>query len=434
MCYAMPGVIESIRDGHVSIGYFGQRREAITDGLDGLSVGDYVYSQNGFIIRKVPADEAHKILETWRDLFSHLKEEDSRQSEKPHLANDGSKLSRILLKAANCGALSDDELLSLMSTTADHEIELICQTANNLRHRLLDNSCCVHGILEFSNVCKQGCMYCGIRAANTNINRLRLSIDEILSAAIAATERYGFKTLVLQSGEDGHYSDDDLVEIVRRVREKCGVLLFVSVGERSPECYERMYKAGARGALLRFETSNRRIYETLHPDSNHEERIDLLRKLSRMGYLIATGSLIGLPGQSAKDIIEDIRLAKSLNAEMYTFSPLIPAPDTPLANAQRPNLNDMLKLTSVIRFIVPNSRILVTTATELLRGDARELSLRAGGNSLMLNVTPKAMRLAYELYPGKTSAISLSDQIQSTTDLLKSIGRAPTDLGRPYVA
>ncbi|MFH0799929.1 MAG: radical SAM protein [Pseudomonadota bacterium] len=430
MCYAMPGKIESVEGDHVAIDYFGQRREAVTDGMEGLVKGDYVYAQNGFIIRKVPHDEALEILETWRGVFDKLKAEDEKQSQPPEKQPADRELSRLLLRTANGARLTDGNLLRLLSSTKAEEIEFMAGTANSIRHRWLDNSCCVHGILEFSNFCKHDCLYCGIRASNKSIRRMRLTAGEIVRASVEAVNVHGFKTLLLQSGDDYSFSDDDLVEIVRRVRSSCGVLIFMSVGERSEECYRRMYAAGARGALLRFETSNPEIYRKLHPTSDYNERIALLHSLARMGYMIATGSLLGLPGQTHRDIIEDIRLAATLKAEMYSFSPIVPSPGTPLENAALPTLDEMIKLISVIRFMVPNARILVTTATEQLSPKARELSLKAGGNSLMLNVTPQAMRAEYNLYPGKVTSDSLQEQIHSTIELLKSIGRAPTDLGR----
>lgn len=430
MCYAMPGQIEKIAGDKVLIDYFGQRREAITDGLDGLAAGDYVYAQNGFIIRKVEKVEAHEILKTWRELFDFLKKEDARQSQSPSLEPSDKKLAKLLLRASNGARLTDDELVYLLSVEGREEIEFMCQTANNIRHRTLDNSCCVHGILEFSNICWQDCLYCGIRTSNDKIKRMRLGVDEIISSAKEAVDDHGFKTLLIQSGEDRSFSDDDLVEIVKKIRQSCGCLLFVSVGERSAECYKRIYEAGARGVLLRFETSNPKLYRELHPNSDFDVRVKLLKDIAGMGYLIATGSLIGLPGQTKNDIIEDIRLAHSLNTEMYSFSPVIPTPNTPLEKVELSTLDDMLRLTAVIRFMVPNARILVTTATEAISPDAKERVLRAGGNSLMLNVTPITMRRAYDLYPGKVCVDSLEGQINSTIELLKGIGRAPTDLGR----
>lgn len=236
MCYSMPGLIEAVEGDRVTIRYFKQRREAINDGLDGLAVGDYVYAQNGIVIRKVERGEAGEILRTWRELFSFLEDEDKRQSQMPTRLLSDTNFGKILLRAGNGSKLSDNELLFLLSVTSDEEIALISRTANNIRHLKLGNSCCVHGILEFSSFCRCDCLYCGIRASNQGVRRLRLSDDEIVSAALRAVEVHGFKTLVLQSGEDEDYSDDDLIRLVRIIRASCGVLLFVSVGERSEEC------------------------------------------------------------------------------------------------------------------------------------------------------------------------------------------------------
>ena len=287
----------------------------------------------------------------------------------------------------------------------------------------------MHGILEFSNYCKGNCLYCGIRCGNKELKRYRMTEEEILEAVDHAVEELGFKALVLQSGEDAHYTDDMLVSLVKKIHEKHGILLFMSIGERSRECYEKLYKAGAYGALLRFETSNNEIYEKVRPGKKKEDRIQLIRDLIDMGFVVATGFLIGLPGQTKKDIIEDILLTKSLKPDMYSFGPLIPHPDTPLASVEKPELDDALKVIALSRLVDPEAKILVTSALETLGPDAGKMGLMAGGNSLMINTTPPEFRKSYDLYPGKIKEEKVEDTIKKTLDLLFSLGRAPTDLG-----
>ena len=260
-----------------------------------------------------------------------------------------------------------------------------------------------------------------------------MSVDEIVKRVGYAVEKLGFKALVLQSGEDEYYTDNILVELVKRIRERYGVLLFLSIGERSFECYMRLYEAGAYGALLRFETSNPKLYTVMRPGKKLDDRLGLIRKLIAHGFVVATGFIIGLPGTTEQDLINDILLTKSLKPDMYSFGPLIPHPDTQIGKMKtKPvSLNLALKTIALSRFIDPKAKILVTTALETLDRDGKRKGLLAGGNSLMINVTPEKFREDYDIYPSKARdpKLKTQDVIRETLDLLYSLGRAPTDLG-----
>ena len=181
---------------------------------------------------------------------------------------------------------------------------------------------------------------------------------------------------------------------------------------------------------MRFETSNPVLYQKVHPDMDFGSRIEHLRKAYTMGYLILTGGLIGLSGQSKEDILNDIYLAKELHAEMYSFGPFIPHPHTLLANQKPAQVEEVIKVLALARFIGdPNAKILVTTALETLSRDAAKNSLLAGANSLMLNLTPLALRPLYSIYPNRAhQSEDVAVQIESAVSLLRSLGRAPTDL------
>jgi biotin synthase len=309
------------------------------------------------------------------------------------------------------------------------DLETLYAGANRIRKERLDNACCVHGILEFSNHCVNDCLYCGIRCGNSGLSRYRMTEEQILEAVRYAVEELGFKAMVLQSGEDNHYTDDMLVRIVGKIRERHGILLFMSIGERSRECYRRLYGAGAFGALLRFETSNEELYKRMRPGKRLDDRVGLIKDLKGMGFVVATGFLIGLPGQTKTDIVNDILLTKSLEPDMYSFGPLIPHPATPLASAERPMLDDVLKAIALSRLVDPEAKILVTSALETLAPEARKKGLLAGANSLMINTTPKELRRSYDIYPGKAKDEDVGEAIEETVELLHSLGRAPTDLG-----
>lgn len=390
MCYAIPGKVVEISGRTATVDYFGETRKAYVDLLENVAVGDNVYAQGGFLIRKISEEEADEVLKTWEDIFFKLKEQDKK------LANNPKNL---------------------------------YERANAIRQKHQDNSCCVHGIIEFSNFCRCDCLYCGIRSGNKNLVRYRMEMPEILSAVDEAVS-HGFQALVLQSGEDPYYTDDKLVEIVRQIRARHPVLIFASIGERSADAYQRLYDAGARGVLLRFETSNENIYKKMRPASEMGARLNLIRSVKDMGYLVATGFLIGLPGQKHDDIMRDIKMTADLGAEMFSFGPFIPHPQTPLAESKAPSLKKVLDTIADARIMNPDAKILVTTALETLWGlDGAKSGLMAGANSLMINVTPEKYRLLYDIYPERFGTkIKIEKHIDMVVELLRSIGRAPTDL------
>lgn len=415
MCYAIPGKIKEIQDKTVIVDYYGETKKAFNEFKE-LSIGDYVYAQGGYVVEKIAAPEAEAILETWKDLFFELKILDDKLAEK---------------QVINEKEINKEELIRLFS---EKNTDQLYKTANYLRHKYLGNSCCVHGIIEISNICQRNCEYCGISINNKNLRKYRMSKAEILQSVEEAVNKYGFKALVLQSGENCGYSIEELADIIKTIRDKYPVLLFISFGEIGKAGLKKLFEAGARGLLLRFETSNPVLYEKLHPGYKLEPRLEQIRYAYELGYLIVTGGLIGLPGQTAEDIINDLYLAKELHAEMFSFGPLVdisapnPQPLSPQSGA-RGEL--VIKVLALARLVDPeNAKILVTTGLETISPDARRKGLMAGANSVMLNVTPLKYRQLYNIYPNRAhEKEEIAAQIEETLSLLKSLGRAPTDLG-----
>lgn len=435
MCYAIPGKIIKIDKKTATVEYFGETRQAINE-FDDLKVGDYIYAQGGYIIRQIPETEARSILETWRETFFELQELDLRLSRMDlHKTGIDRKLAVILDKAAEDLPLKNAELLHLLNLEGDRELEFLFKIANFLRRKHLGNSCCVHGIIEFSNHCSQGCAYCGISTHNREIRRYRMSRDEIIDTAHEATEKFGFKAIVLQSGEDPHYTVDDLAGMIREIKRRSAVLIFISFGEVGLDGLKKLHDAGARGLLMRFETTNPDLFARLHPGRTLETRLAHLEEAFKLGYLIITGGLVGLPGQTNEDILKDILLTKKMNTEMYTFGPFIPHPHTPLKDVPAAAAKDVLKTLAVARIIdARNAKIVVTTGFETLHPKAREEGLVAGANSVMLNITPAAYSRNYAIYPNRAHAgEALQEQIDTTLNILKGLGRAPTDLGVTHV-
>lgn len=320
-----------------------------------------------------------------------------------------------------------EEVLRLLRSTDQAEFIELLQLADRIRDEVVRKQVCVHGLIEFSNNCSSHCLYCGIRAENKNLQRYRLVPEDIAEVAITAANIHGYKMLVLQSGEDPWYSVDDLSWLVKEIRKQSKVLVFLSIGERNMETYDRLYQAGARGMLFRFETSDPDLYRILHPNSSLSLRLEHLREIQRIGYFVATGSLVGLPGQTAESLVNDLYLIRDLHPMMATIGPFIPSKNTPLCNESPGSIALTLRMIALLRLIYPKVRIPITTALEKLGGlEVRERALLGGGNAFMLNLTPSHVRMHYEIYDGKNSTlghIHNEESVHSLTHLITSHGR-----------
>jgi len=427
MCYAIPGKITGLKNKIAIVDYFGEKRRVLNE-FENVRKGDYVYAQGGIIVYKIPKKEAIEILKLWKDRFFELKKIDKNLSQLDGEIKVRNNILEILQKVNLQKELSKRELLDLLELKDQASLKLLYQTANNIRQKEHGNACCVHGIIEFSNYCRNNCLYCGIRNDRL-IDRYRMREEEIIRIAKYAVRKLRFKALVLQSGEDYWYDEKKLIKIVREIR-KLNVLIFLSIGIRSESLYSKLYRAGAKAILLRFETSNKKIFSKLRPKTSFEERVSLIRSLKKMGYIIATGFLIGLPGEKNNDIINNILLTKKLNADMYSFGPFIPTKGTPLENLAPVSQDVVLKTIAISRITDRKSKILVTSALETLGKEARKNGLLSGANSLMINLTPSYYKKLYELYPGRPDRDkNLLENIKETIELLFSLGRAPIDLG-----
>lgn len=413
MCYAIPGKVVEIRSHKAILDYFGERKTVFTD--HNVKKGNYVYAQGGIVVNKISKKEADSILCFWKRKFFELKKRDEILGK---VKKRNSKLNKIFLKVKQKKSLVKKEIKTLLNAKKDDAV-FLHSYANFLRKKNLKNSCCVHGIIEFSNYCRMNCFYCGIKNS-AKIKRYRMSEQEIISAAENAV-KLGFKALVLQSGEDLFYTKKMLSRIIKKIKNM-GVLVCLSIGERDFDTYKTLYKKGAKAVLLRFETSNKKIYEKMKPKKKLKDRISLIKKLQSIGYLVSTGFLIGLPKENINDLIDNILLTKKLKPDMYSFGPFIRP-----KSKQNIELNLLLNTISTVRIIDKKSKILVTTALETISSKGKKLGLLAGANSLMIDVTPKKYAKLYRLYKGKFK--EMKEEIKNTLFLLYSLGRAPTDLG-----
>ena len=278
----------------------------------------------------------------------------------------------------------------------------IFKEADLVRKKYVGDGVHLRGLIEFSNICKRNCLYCGLQSSNKHVNRYRLSKDEIIDIAKKGVAE-GFKTIVLQSGEDDYFNTKLMCEIISAIKN-LGVALTLSVGEKSFEDYKAFKAAGADRYLLRIETTDKCLYKKMHPYADFDNRKRCLYDLKNLGYETGTGCLVGLPEQTIESLADDILFFKELNADMIGIGPFIPHPDTPLKDADTGNLDLSIKVMAVTRILLKDINIPATTAMESLRPDGRLLALQSGANVVMPNLTDDYHKKMYEIYPNKISA------------------------------
>ena len=281
--------------------------------------------------------------------------------------------------------------------------------ADRLRAKTMGNSVHLRGLIEFSNFCRKNCHYCGLRAVNQKIKRYRLSETEILDTALKA-EKLGYKTIVLQSGEDLHFSSDVMCGIIKELKNKTKLAVTLSLGERDETTYAAWKKAGADRYLLRIETTDPVIFKAIHPDSDLEYRKNCLYILKKLGYQLGSGVMVGLPGQTSLSLAGDIIWMYKLGVEMVGIGPFLPHKETPLREEKGGTLNQALRLVSVLRLVFPYAHIPATTAMGTIDPLGREKALEAGANVIMPNITPTGVRPLYEIYPNKICLDETADK------------------------
>lgn len=310
-------------------------------------------------------------------------------------------LDNLIKRIDNDQQLDKKDLIFLLELQNQEDLQRLYSAADRVRHRFVGEEIHLRGLIEFSNYCRKNCFYCGIRGGNHKANRYRMKIDEILTTVGQALQ-LGYRTVVLQSGEDMYYTVEKLDQLIRQIKQQFDVAITLSIGERPRQEYEQLHKAGADRFLLRFETSNPQLYAKLHPDSRFDERINILSWLKEIGYQVGSGIMVGLPGQTVDDLARDILLFKELDLDMVGIGPYICHPDTPLAGSPNGTVEMTFKVVALTRIVTCNAHIPATTALATLRpADGREKALQLGANVVMPNVTPIQYRALYELYPDK---------------------------------
>ena len=330
------------------------------------------------------------------------------------------KFEELLANAERTHCLTESELVHLL--TEPEAAGPLYAAADRVRRKYVGDQVELRGLIEFSNICRQNCLYCGLRRDNREVPRYRLEASMILEFGRRAAE-LGYKTLVMQSGEDEFFTPERLGPVLAEIK-KLGVALTLSIGEKTREEYSALRAAGADRYLLRIETTDKELYEKMDPGMRWDNRVRCLRDLKELGYEVGTGSLVGLPGQTVESLARDLLFFQELDADMIGIGPFIPNPDTPLAGATGGTFDLACRMMALTRLLLPDANIPATTAMETLQPDGRMLALQRGANVVMPNVTETDYRKMYMLYPGK---ICLNDEPADcrscVTEKIRDIGR-----------
>ena len=309
-----------------------------------------------------------------------------------------------------------DEYLALIKHR-ENVREYAAELARLDREDYYGNKIFIRGLIEFTNVCRNNCLYCGLRSGNDKCERYRLTPEEIISCADAGFD-LGFRTFVLQGGEDPYYTDEILCGIIKEIKRShpdCAVTL--SIGERSDESYAALQKAGADRYLLRHETANKEHYEKLHPkEMRFDDRMRCIRTLKNLGYQLGVGFMVSSPGQTLEDLANEMLFLKGIKPQMVGIGPFIPHKDTPFKDETAGSAELTTFLLSLIRLTLPDVLLPATTALGTIDPLGREKGIIAGANVLMPNLSPPGVRGKYLLYDNK---ICTGDEAAQCIECLK---------------
>jgi biotin synthase len=302
-----------------------------------------------------------------------------------------------LQEVLNREDLSREEIIFLLSLSYEEEIKELFRHADIVRSKYCGDEVHLSGIIDFSNNCTQNCLYCGLRADNSQLTRYRMTAEEIIETARQVIN-HGIYSIVLQSGEDPFFDTDMVAYVIYSIKQKSNAAITLSLGERGFDEYRTWKIAGADRYLLKHETANPKLYATYHIKQNLNDRLAHLKYLKRIGYEIGSGNLIGIPMQTVEDIADDILLCKELNADIASFSPFLPSSSTPYKNMKSGDLTLALKTIAVARIVLKKTYLPSTTALSILNENGRMKGLSVGGNVVMPDFTPNPYREHYLIY------------------------------------
>lgn len=321
-------------------------------------------------------------------------------------------------------SLSLEEYEYLILNYTNELADFMAKKAVELRNRIYGNKVYIRGLIEISNICKNDCLYCGIRKSNSNCERYRLTPLQIIECCGEGYD-LGFRTFVLQGGEDGYFNDSVLCEIVSKIKEKYpDVAVTLSMGERSYESYKKLYDAGADRYLLRHETADIEHYKKLHPETmSFENRMKCLHNLKEIGYQVGCGFMVGSPYQTAENLAKDLKFIEEFKPDMCGIGPFIPHKNTQFKNEKSGTVELTCYLLSIIRLICPDVLLPATTALGTISPNGREKGILSGANVVMPNLSPISVRKKYELYDNKLcTGNEAAQHVKELSAKMKNIG------------
>lgn len=326
----------------------------------------------------------------------------------------------LIDRLAKTKSLTEQEYLQIITEYDEDSASYLAKKAFEVKQKYYGDAVYIRGLIEVSNICKNDCYYCGIRKSNQNCDRYRLTTEEILECCREGYD-LGFRTFVMQGGEDGHFTDTVLTDIITKIKSEfpdCAVTL--SLGERSEESYKLLKEAGADRYLLRHETSTAEHYSMLHPpELTLENRLNCLHSLRKLGFQVGCGFMVGSPYQTAEMLAHELKFIEEFKPDMCGIGPFIPHKDTQFADFSAGSVDHTCVLLSCIRLIHPTVLLPATTALGTLHPQGREKGILAGANVVMPNLSPSSVRKKYMLYDNKLS--DGAESAQSKAELEKRI-------------
>ena len=318
-------------------------------------------------------------------------------------------------------ALSAQELEDLLNL---EDFSPVYRRADQVRREAVGDTVHLRALLEFSNVCRRNCAYCGLRATRTQVERYRMTPEEIMDTALSA-HRAGYRTLVMQSGEDPWYTPELLGQIVREIKEKTDLVITLSCGEMPREDYAHLRACGADRYLLKHETADPALYAALHPDGTLEARLRCLRDLKELGYETGGGFMVGLPGQTVKTLAQDLLTLAAIPCDMAGMGPFLPHPDTPLRDAAPGSTERTKRCVALARLLLPKANLPATTALGVRSAGEKSDVFSCGANVVMLKVTPTRYKRKYEIYPAPLADTHIVEQRRTLEEQVRALGRVP---------
>lgn len=316
--------------------------------------------------------------------------------------------------------MTKQELVRLL---AMEDFSPIYEKADAIRKEHVGDNVLIRAIIEFSNICNRQCKYCGLNCTNPNVDRYQMTKEEILEAAQKAVDA-GYKTIVLQSGENPKLDREWMGDIVKQIK-KMGSAVTLSIGELSDEDFQYYRECGADRYLLKHETADAELYRRMHPCGTLESRVHCLKTIRKLGYETGSGFMIGLPGQTLETIAEDLLLLKELGCKMAGIGPFIPHPETPLKGASKGDTELTKRAVALARILLPDANLPVTTALGVINQSEKENAFACGANVIMKKVTPDEYKKAYEIYPAKLEKTNIEEDRKLLEEQIRNLDRIP---------